>query len=47
MAVRPDGYLGFSGDGAEPRQLAAWLQLVHPPQHLAASSLPAPRSSRP
>lgn len=29
VAVRPDGYVGFSGDSSEERELRAWLALVH------------------
>lgn len=28
LAVRPDGYVGFNGDSADPTPLAAWLSLV-------------------
>jgi 2-polyprenyl-6-methoxyphenol hydroxylase-like FAD-dependent oxidoreductase len=29
-AVRPDGYIGFRGEPADERQLAAWLNLISP-----------------
>jgi 2-polyprenyl-6-methoxyphenol hydroxylase-like FAD-dependent oxidoreductase len=29
-AIRPDGYIGFRGDLADARQLAAWLHLLSP-----------------
>lgn len=28
LVVRPDGYVGFDGDSADPARLAAWLALV-------------------
>ena len=31
IAVRPDGYVGFSGDSADLHQLTSWLELVHAP----------------
>jgi 2-polyprenyl-6-methoxyphenol hydroxylase-like FAD-dependent oxidoreductase len=30
VAVRPDGYVGFTGDGSPPDGLVSWLDLVHP-----------------
>jgi hypothetical protein len=32
LAVRPDGYIGFAGDGADEDALRSWLTLVHAPR---------------
>ena len=28
VAIRPDGYVGYSGDTAQPDELAAWLEVA-------------------